>query len=91
MKTEDVASQLMKNDLNRAMQEWLCASQVEMTCHDPRSEDHSWERHLRILRRRLEEIMETSVRFNDPPWSDISVDEWELLWTGEENTGPASA
>ena len=31
MKAGDVASQLMKNDLNRAMQEWLCASQVEMT------------------------------------------------------------
>ena len=42
-------------------------------------------RHLRILRRRIEEIMDTSVRHQDSHqiWMDISKEQWELLWSGE--------
>jgi hypothetical protein len=39
-------------------------------------------RHLRILRRRLEEVMGKSTRLKDPPWSDISKEQWDLLWSG---------
>ncbi len=31
MKTEDVARQMMKNDLERAMKDWLCTSKEELT------------------------------------------------------------
>ena len=40
-------------------------------------------RHLRILRRRLEEFMGKSARSLDPPWLDISKEQWDLLWSGE--------
>ena len=42
-------------------------------------------RHLRILRRRIEEILGTSARHQDPHqiWKDISKEQWELLWSGE--------
>ena len=40
-------------------------------------------RHLRILRRRLEEVMGKSASLMDPPWSDISKEQWDLLWSGE--------
>ncbi len=31
----------------------------------------------------LEEVMGKTARFIVPPWSDISVDQWDLLWSGE--------
>ncbi len=31
MQTEDVEEQMMRNDLDRAMKEWLCTSKEEMT------------------------------------------------------------
>jgi hypothetical protein len=31
MKTEDVARQMMKNDLDRVMKDWLCTSKEELT------------------------------------------------------------
>jgi hypothetical protein len=42
-------------------------------------------RHLRILKRRIEEIMGTSARHQDTHhiWKDISKEQWELLWSGE--------
>jgi hypothetical protein len=40
-------------------------------------------RHLRILRRRLEEVMGKTARFTVPPWPDISKEQWDLLWSGE--------
>jgi hypothetical protein len=42
-------------------------------------------RHLRILRRRIEEIMGTSARHQDTHqiWRDFSKEQWELLWSGE--------
>jgi hypothetical protein len=42
-------------------------------------------RHLRILRRRIEEILGTTARHQDPHqiWKDISKEQWELLWSGE--------
>ena len=40
-------------------------------------------RHLRILRRRLEEVMGKSARLMDPPWLDISKEQWDFLWSGE--------
>jgi hypothetical protein len=40
-------------------------------------------RHLRILRRHLEEVMGKSARFQGPPWTDISKEQWDLLWSGE--------
>ena len=40
-------------------------------------------RNLRILRRRLEEVMGKSARLMDPPWLDISKEQWDLLWSGE--------
>ena len=111
----------MKNNLQRAMQEWLCTSKTEMTreveakswdettdnvWHRLDTCDHlldieSWKhgdppqgqgisfatatRHLRILRRRIEEIMGTSVRHQDPHqiWMDIVKEQWDLLWSGE--------
>jgi hypothetical protein len=42
-------------------------------------------RHLRILRRRLEEVMGKSARLMDPPWSDISKEQWDLLWSGKSD------
>jgi hypothetical protein len=101
MQTEDVACQIMRNNLQRAMREWLCTSKAEMTreaearswdetkgnvCHRLAACDHlldmdSWKhgeppqgqdisfatatRHLRILKRRIEEIMVTSARHKD--------------------------
>ena len=40
-------------------------------------------RQLRILRRRLEEVMGKKARFSVPPWPDISTEQWDLLWSGE--------
>jgi hypothetical protein len=42
-------------------------------------------RHLQILRRRVEEIMVTSVRHQGTHriWRDITKDQWESLWSGE--------
>ena len=121
MQTEDVACQIMKNNLQRDMREWLCTSKAEMTRE---AEARSWDettdnvwhrlascdhlldneslkhgdppqgpgisfatatRHLRILRRRIEEIMGTSARHQDTHqiWRDLSKDQWELLWSGE--------
>ena len=40
MKTEDVAHQMTRNDLDRAMKEWLCTSKEEMTRE---AEDRSWD------------------------------------------------
>ncbi len=42
-------------------------------------------RHLRILRRRIEEIMGTSARHQGTHriWRDISKEQRELLWSGE--------
>ncbi len=42
-------------------------------------------RHLRILKRRIEEILVTLVRHQDPHqiWKNISKEQWELLWSGE--------
>jgi hypothetical protein len=40
MQTEDVACQIMKNNLQRAMQEWLCTSKAEMTRE---AEARSWD------------------------------------------------
>jgi hypothetical protein len=40
MKTEDVASQMMKNDLDRAMKDWLCTSKEELTGE---AEVRSWD------------------------------------------------
>ena len=50
---------------------------------DPGLSYASATRHLKILRRRLEEIMGKTARFIDPPWSDISKEQWDLLWSGE--------
>jgi hypothetical protein len=121
MQTEDVACQIMRNDLQRAMREWLCTSKAEMTreaearswdettgnvWHRLATCDHlldtdSWKhgeppqgqgisfatatRHLRILKRRIEEIMGTSARYQNTHciWKDISKEQWELLWSGE--------
>ncbi len=121
MQTEDVACQIMKNNLQRAMQEWICTSKAEMTreaearswdettvnvWHRLDACDHlldtdSWKhgeppqgqgisfvtatRHLRILKRRIEEIMGTSVRHQDTHriWRNISKEQWELMWSGE--------
>jgi hypothetical protein len=121
MQTEDVACQIMKNNLSRAMQEWLCTTKAEMTreaearswdkttgnvWHTLAACDHlldikSWKhrdpppvqgisfatatRHLRILSRRIEEILGTTARYQDPHqnWKDISREQWELLWSGK--------
>ena len=42
-------------------------------------------RHLRILKRRIEEIMGTSARHQDKYriWKDTSKEQLELLWSGE--------
>ena len=40
MKTEDVAHQMTRNDLDRAMKEWLCTSKEEMTRE---TETRSWD------------------------------------------------
>ena len=42
-------------------------------------------RHLRILRRLLEETLGELARHQDPHqiWRDISKEQWELLWSGE--------
>jgi hypothetical protein len=40
MKTEDVARQMMKNDLDRAMKDWLCTSKEELTGE---AEARSWD------------------------------------------------
>ena len=42
-------------------------------------------RHLRILKRRIEETMGSSARHQDTHsiWKDISKEQWELLWSGE--------
>jgi hypothetical protein len=42
-------------------------------------------RHLRMIRRHIEEIMDTSSRYQDPQqtWKDILKEQWELLWSGE--------
>jgi hypothetical protein len=40
MKTEDVARQMMKNDLDRAMKDWLCTSKEELTVE---VESRSWD------------------------------------------------
>ena len=40
MKTEDVARQMMKNDLDRAMKDWLCTSKEELTGE---TEARSWD------------------------------------------------
>jgi hypothetical protein len=40
-------------------------------------------RHLRILRKRLEEVMGKKARFSVPPWPDISTEQWDLLWSVE--------
>ena len=40
MKTEDVACQMMKNDLDRAMKDWLCTSKEELTAE---TEARSWD------------------------------------------------
>ncbi len=117
MKTEDVACQIMKKNLNKATQEWLCTSKAEMTRE---AEARSWDetvgnvwhrlaacdhlldikslkhgdppashgisfatatRHLRILGRRMEEILGKSATHQDPHqiWKDISKEQWELL------------
>ncbi len=121
MQTEDVACQIMKNNLQRAMREWFCTSKAEMTreaearfwdettgkvWHRLAACDHlldtdSWKhgeppqgqgisfttatRHLRILKRRIEETMGTSARHQvtHSIWKDISKEQWELLWSGE--------
>ena len=41
-------------------------------------------RHLRMLRRRIEELMGKSAERKEPPWQDLSRNQWDLLWTGEE-------
>ena len=40
-------------------------------------------RYLRILRRRLEEVIGKPVRLKGPPCPDISKEQWDLLWSGE--------
>ena len=40
MKTEDVACQMMKNDLDRAMKDWRCTSKEELTA---KAEARSWD------------------------------------------------
>jgi hypothetical protein len=40
MKTEDVAFQMMKNDLDRVMKDWLCTSKEELTGE---AEARSWD------------------------------------------------
>jgi hypothetical protein len=50
---------------------------------DPGLSYTSATRHLRILRRCLEEVMVKTTRCIVPPWSDISVEQWDLLWSGE--------
>ena len=40
MKTEDVACQMMKNDLDRAMKDWRCTSKEELTAE---AEARSWD------------------------------------------------
>jgi hypothetical protein len=40
MKTEDVAYQMMKNDLDRAMKNWRCTSKEELTAE---AEARSWD------------------------------------------------
>jgi hypothetical protein len=40
MKTEDVACQMMKNDLDRVMKDWLCTSKEELTAE---AEARSWD------------------------------------------------
>ena len=40
MKTEDVACQMMKNDLDRAMKDWRCTSKEELTVE---TEVRSWD------------------------------------------------
>jgi hypothetical protein len=41
-------------------------------------------RHLRMLRRRIEGLLGKSARRKEPPWQDLSRNQWDLLWTGEE-------
>jgi hypothetical protein len=40
MKTEDVTHQMMRNDLDRAMKDWMCTSKEEMTRE---AETRSWD------------------------------------------------
>ena len=40
MKTEDVAHQMLRNDLDRVMKDWLCTSKEEMTRE---TEARSWD------------------------------------------------
>jgi hypothetical protein len=58
---------------------------VRRVFHIPGLSYASATRHLRILRRRLEEVMDKTTRFIDPPWPDISKGLWDLLWSGEIN------
>ena len=78
MKTEDVAHQMTRNDLDRAMKEWLCTSKEETKPLRGISYATAT-RPLRILRKRLEKLMGKSAWKVDPPWSDLAKQQWELL------------
>ena len=75
MKTEDVARQMMKNDLDRAMKDWLCTSKEELTGE---AEARSWDETIDNVWLRMamcDHLLEFKTwRQDDPkPLQDISL------------------
>ena len=75
MKTEDVARQMMKNDLDRAMKVWLCTSKEELTGE---AEARSWDETIDNVWLRMamcDHLLEFKTwRQDDPkPLRDISI------------------
>ncbi len=75
MKTEDVARQMMKNDLDRTMKDWLCTSKKELT---DEAETRSWDETIDTVWLRMamcDHLLEFKTwRQDDPkPLRDISL------------------
>ena len=67
MKTEDVVQQMMRNDLDRVMKEWLCTSKEEMTRE---AEDRSWDDTIDNVCHRItmcDHLLEFRTWRNDDP------------------------
>ena len=67
MKTEDVACQMMKNDLDRAMKDWRCTSKEELTVE---TEARSWDETIDNVWFRMamcDHLLEFKTRRQDDP------------------------
>ena len=88
MQTEDVACQIMKNNLQRAMQDWLCTSKTEMTRE---TEARSWDETTVNVWHRLSACdhlldIESWKHGDPPPWAGYLLRDCYQTLTNSQET-----